>query len=107
VKDLIEHLGLNTVVLAGHDWGALITWNFATRWPERLKAVIALVLPRSQVPWLDIMSSSVSLSNAYNPPLPERLSPLEFAALAPEALGYWFYVATDQAAVDMESRVSG
>jgi len=35
------------VVLFGHDWGALIVWNAAIRYPDRVRAVAGLSVPHT------------------------------------------------------------
>jgi pimeloyl-ACP methyl ester carboxylesterase len=42
---LLDALGEKEAVVAGHDWGAIITWQMALLVPERVKAVIALSVP--------------------------------------------------------------
>jgi epoxide hydrolase A/B len=42
---LLDALGYEQAVVAGHDWGAIITWQMAQLAAERVKAVIALNVP--------------------------------------------------------------
>ncbi|XP_015891892.1 uncharacterized protein LOC107426279 [Ziziphus jujuba] len=42
---LLDHLGIDQVFLAGHDWGAVIAWYFSLFRPDRVKAVIILSVP--------------------------------------------------------------
>ena len=42
VKKLSEKLNLGRFSLAGHDWGGLIAWGFADKYPEKLKKLIVL-----------------------------------------------------------------
>ena len=42
---LMDALGLDKVVLAGHDWGALVGWQMCLLAPERLSGYIALNIP--------------------------------------------------------------
>ena len=37
---LIDHLGIDQVFLVGHDWGAIIAWNFCLFRPDRIKALV-------------------------------------------------------------------
>jgi pimeloyl-ACP methyl ester carboxylesterase len=45
VKGLIQALGEERVVLAGHDWGGIVAWAFAMRYPEYLSRLIILNAP--------------------------------------------------------------
>jgi pimeloyl-ACP methyl ester carboxylesterase len=42
---ILDALGAETAVVAGHDWGAPIAWHCALLYPERFSAVVALSVP--------------------------------------------------------------
>ncbi len=42
---VMDALGEETAVIAGHDWGAPIAWNTALLRPDRIRAVIGLSVP--------------------------------------------------------------
>ena len=42
---LLDALGVERAVIAGHDWGALVAWHAARLRPDRFRAVIALSVP--------------------------------------------------------------
>jgi pimeloyl-ACP methyl ester carboxylesterase len=42
---LLDALGAETAVIAGHDWGAPVAWNAALLRPDRFRAVIGLSVP--------------------------------------------------------------
>src|SRR5262249_40104772 len=42
---LLDALGEQSAVVAGHDWGAPVAWNCALLRPDRFRAVIALSVP--------------------------------------------------------------
>jgi pimeloyl-ACP methyl ester carboxylesterase len=42
---LLDALGIKKTVIAGHDWGGIIVWQFALMHPERVERVIALNTP--------------------------------------------------------------
>lgn len=42
---LLDALGIDKTVIAGHDWGGIIIWQFALMHPERVERVIALNTP--------------------------------------------------------------
>lgn len=42
---LIDALGADTAVIAGHDWGAPVAWHAALLRPDRFRAVIGLSVP--------------------------------------------------------------
>ena len=42
---LLDALGIEQAVIAGHDWGAPVAWHAALLRPDRFRAVIALSVP--------------------------------------------------------------
>jgi pimeloyl-ACP methyl ester carboxylesterase len=42
---LVDALGADRVVIAGHDWGGLLVWTMARQYPERIAGVIGLNTP--------------------------------------------------------------
>jgi pimeloyl-ACP methyl ester carboxylesterase len=42
---LLDALGVESAVVAGHDWGAPVAWHAALLRPDRFRAVIALSVP--------------------------------------------------------------
>src|SRR5215469_6519786 len=42
---LLDALGVDQAVIAGHDWGAPVAWHAAQLRPDRFRAVIALSVP--------------------------------------------------------------
>lgn len=49
VRALIEARGARHVVLVGHDWGALIAWYFAMRFPQHLDRLVIMNVPHPGV----------------------------------------------------------
>ncbi|HMI89987.1 MAG TPA: alpha/beta hydrolase [Polyangiales bacterium] len=45
VNALIASLGVQTVTLVGHDWGANLVWAMALRYPALVQRVVALSIP--------------------------------------------------------------
>jgi pimeloyl-ACP methyl ester carboxylesterase len=45
---LLDALGVERAVIAGHDWGAVVAWHAALLRPDRFRAVIALSVPYLQ-----------------------------------------------------------
>src|SRR5262249_48183699 len=45
IVGLLDALGEETAVIAGHDWGAPVAWNAALLRPDRFRAVIGLSVP--------------------------------------------------------------
>ncbi|MEM7331103.1 MAG: alpha/beta hydrolase [Chloroflexota bacterium] len=58
VIGLIDYFGYETVYLAGHDWGAIVSWWVATHHPERLKKLAIL-----NVPYLSVVRQSMLKGN--------------------------------------------
>lgn len=67
VKETLDHLGLEPVVLLGHSMGGKIAMEFALRYPERVsKLILADISPVQNRPrHLEILSAldSIDLSN--------------------------------------------
>ncbi|MEO9223805.1 MAG: alpha/beta hydrolase [Acidimicrobiales bacterium] len=56
---VVEALGAEQCVIVGHDWGGLLVWPFARRFPERTAGVVGLNtpdLPRGTMPPLEVMA---------------------------------------------------
>ena len=45
IVGLLDPLGADTAVIAGHDWGAPVAWHSALLRPDRFSAVIGLSVP--------------------------------------------------------------
>ncbi|MEU8425196.1 alpha/beta fold hydrolase [Micromonospora sp. NPDC048835] len=45
VVAVLDALGLDTVHLVGHDWGAIVAWAVAARHPERVHTLTAVSVP--------------------------------------------------------------
>lgn len=53
VTGLLDVFELETAVVVGHDWGALIAWHMAMTMPERIERLIALNVPHIPAPPAD------------------------------------------------------
>ena len=49
IKGLMEELKLGKFNLAGHDWGGVVAWIFAEKYPELLKKLIILNAPHHKI----------------------------------------------------------
>lgn len=52
---LLDHYGYDRATLVGHDWGAIVVWNFALLHPHRLHALANLSVPfmeRGDTEWV-------------------------------------------------------
>ena len=61
VMGLIRAFGHEKAVVAGHDWGAIILWNFALEYPDALTKIIALnvsFMPRGPKPPLEMLTDA-------------------------------------------------
>lgn len=45
VAGLLDALGLDSVHLVGHDWGAAVAWPFAVTHPDRVRSLTAVSVP--------------------------------------------------------------
>ncbi len=55
---VITGLGHERAVMVGHDWGGLLVWPFARRYPERTAGVIGVNtpdLPRTPIPMVEML----------------------------------------------------
>lgn len=59
VAGLIEALGRDRAILAGHDWGGIVVWHAAMLAPERVAGVIGVNtphVPRPPAPPVDVLA---------------------------------------------------
>jgi len=49
IKNLSDKLNLDKFILAGHDWGGIIAWAFAEKYPNMLDKLIILNAPHYKV----------------------------------------------------------
>ncbi|WP_345241558.1 alpha/beta hydrolase [Nibrella saemangeumensis] len=49
ILGLIDASGRQQVFLVGHDWGAMVAWRLAARYPERLHKLVILNVPHWRV----------------------------------------------------------
>jgi pimeloyl-ACP methyl ester carboxylesterase len=55
---LLDHLGVETAIFVGHDWGGIVVWQMPLMHPDRVAGVIGLntpFMPRSPVDPIAIM----------------------------------------------------
>lgn len=89
LKDLINFLKLDQVCVVGHSMGALVAIEFALKWPENCKSVVALnaVFCRNQqqssavIARANVLSAGVGLTNLddtmsrwFGNPVPHELT---------------------------------
>jgi len=56
---MCDELGASQVDLVGHDWGAIVAWVVAARFPERLRTLTAVSVPHPEA-FADAYASSDS-----------------------------------------------
>lgn len=49
IGGIIKNLNLGKVYLAGHDWGGVVTWVFAEKYPDLLKKIAILNAPHPKI----------------------------------------------------------
>ena len=49
VIGILDHYGIQKARLVGHDWGAVVAWYVAIRYPERLEKLVILNVPHPDV----------------------------------------------------------
>ena len=80
LKGLVEELGIAPFTLVGHDWGGIVSWAFALKYPELLERFVILDSP-PPFTWNRDLRESPKQREAVNymlelskpPPEPERL----------------------------------
>jgi pimeloyl-ACP methyl ester carboxylesterase len=45
VLGVIQYYGEKSAIIVGHDWGGVVAWHFAYRYPEYTKALIIMNAP--------------------------------------------------------------
>ncbi len=63
VHTLLKLIG-QPVYLVGHDWGAVIAWDIAQRYPEKIKHLISVSVPHKAA-FMRSMLSSTQLFKSY------------------------------------------
>lgn len=88
VDGLIRALGAESAYVVGHDWGAVVAWDFTMRFPKRVKRLAVLNVPHPQVMSRALLTSPRQMKKSWYiflfqlPWLPELLLRRnEFAAL--------------------------
>ncbi|KXS20048.1 alpha/beta-hydrolase [Gonapodya prolifera JEL478] len=81
---LLEHLGIPSCIVVGHDWGSLLVQRFVSKYPARVQRLVLLTIP-------------------YIPP-PTEYVPLEIQAQAVPMLRYQLYFNTDKSEREINAR---
>jgi len=45
IHELVENLGVAPLTLVGHDWGGIVSWAFALKYPELLERLVIIDAP--------------------------------------------------------------
>jgi pimeloyl-ACP methyl ester carboxylesterase len=88
---LLDALGAEQAVIAGHDWGAPVAWHAALLRPDRFRAVIGLSVP--------FLSRSVVFVN------PSAAPPTSVMPRSDDAIFYMLYYQTPVAEAELERDV--
>ncbi len=59
VKELVEHLQKDQVVLVAHDWGGIVGWAFAQSHPSLVKRLVILNAPYPQI-FFKLITTNIS-----------------------------------------------
>ena len=64
VSEIIEASGAKDVILLSHDWGAMIAWHFAMRYPNKIERLIICNVPHPG-PFLNSMKTIEQLMRSW------------------------------------------
>jgi epoxide hydrolase 4 len=45
IRELVEELGIAPLTLVGHDWGGIVSWAFALKYPDLLERLVIIDAP--------------------------------------------------------------
>src|SRR5512144_1335433 len=65
ILELVERLGLAPLTLAGHDWGGIVSWAFALKYPGLLERLVIIDAP-SPFTWNRDLRESPKQRDAVN-----------------------------------------
>ena len=65
VDGLIKALGEETAHVVGHDWGGVVAWDFAMRYPARLRRLTILNVPHPQVMVRALLRSPTQIRKSW------------------------------------------
>ena len=87
VAAVIKHLGREKAIIAGHDWGGAISWQFAFHMPQMVEKLIILNLPHPNGLSRELATNETQKANsAY---ARRFQSPDSHKALTAEGLAGW------------------
>lgn len=64
VLGLISHFGAKRATIVGHDWGAIVAWAVASKYPQHVAKLVCLQVPPPKV-WFENMSVRQALASWY------------------------------------------
>ncbi len=102
---IVDHFQCRKAVIVGHDWGGMVAWTFAMRYPERTDRLVILNLPHPQGLIRELANNPKQrLASAYARAFQE---PDAASKTTPEMLAFWVSGAeTKQKYVEMFRRSS-
>lgn len=101
VVALADQAGLDRLAVAGHDWGAVVAWILAARYPQRISALAALSVPHPGAVHRSLAGTQLARSwymvFFQLPVVPERILGSPLAAKLLERTGLDAELAADYA----------
>ena len=67
-KDIIglfDHFGIQKAKLVGHDWGAIVSWTVAIKYPERMEKLAILNVPHPDVMTDFVLNNSAQRKKSW------------------------------------------
>ena len=72
ISTVADEIGFKRFHLVGHDWGAVVGWSFAAKYPDRLLSWTALSIPHPEILLDDIVNDTPAYIRFFQTPwLPE------------------------------------
>ena len=103
IKAVLEHLGISTSVVVGHDIGTMVAFAFAESYPDRTEKLIVMDAPVPGVPpWYDIVRNPLLWHFSFGGPDAERLVAGRERIYLDR---FWNEFAADPAKIDEATRV--
>jgi epoxide hydrolase 4 len=87
VHSVLKHFSREKAVIAGHDWGGIVAWTFAMKYPEKTDRLIILNLPHPKGLFRELANNPEQQKNSQY--ARDFQKPDAASKLQPEFLARW------------------